>query len=565
MLCCTGLFAQQQTPQSFSEADNHLSEIFSREFMLPDNLSMQTFNYDVGYTIFGNGNLFITSHDTPTEITIADEQEHSDLFIYKQRTILHDSIVSWVNSKVSLLPRSDLDLAEEDSIQLHAKVCYSPLYYAQTGDTLFCTGERINGANAEGEEAVTFYRFCMRNHRNTPYYAIANKRDKDHLTLRYCDIQTHKAFAVENYQTDSPDKILKTGNQFILADDGKTVRIHQTWENNFLKEALVVDKSGKKLARYKFYYAEDESLPRIKAMVTFYPSGTVKLRTKYEEDIKTITAFSKNGKEANFKTASKVEKALTNYFKDNFHPLIISNYAVGIDQFTLTLDCYCDIEESGDMRINTITPPQLSWEYESDDEYQSEASFRFITRRFYKPYFDEFWHELSEQTFPCDAASINGKGVASKLPVHIVCKFQPTLSKPGQIESPDSLSTDSNNVAIQEDVVYMMAEHMPFYPGGKPMLFKFLEENLHYPAYALEHRLQGRVICQFIVETDGSLSNLEVIRSAGDASLDNEAIRVIQSMPGWVPGEQQGANVRVRYTMPVSFRLPGFESQQEQY
>ncbi len=437
----------------------------------------------------------------------------------------------------------------------------SALYYAQAGDTLFCTGERINGANAEGEEAAIFYRFCIRDHRNTPYYAIANKRE-DRLALRYYDTLTHKAFAVENYQTFSPDTVLKSGNQFFLASDGKTVRIHQTWADNCLKEATVVDKHGKKLAKYKFYYAEDEDLPRIKAMVTFYPSGTVKLRTKYEEDIKTITAFSKNGKEAGYKPSSKAEKVLSNYFKDNFHPLIISNYAVGIDYFTLTLDCYCDIDETGKMRINSITPPQLSWDYESDDEYQSKSSFRFITRRFYKPYFDEFWRELSERTFSCDAASINGKGVSSKVPVHIVCYFQPILSKPEPKESADSLSSDST-MEDEGEIVYMLAEHMPFFPGGKPMLFKFLEENLHYPAYALEHHLQGRVICQFIVEIDGSLSHFEVIRSGGDESLDNEAMRVIQSMPGWVPGEQQGENVRVRYTMPVTFRLPGNEKPAE--
>ena len=96
---------------------------------------------------------------------------------------------------------------------------------------------------------------------------------------------------------------------------------------------------------------------------------------------------------------------------------------------------------------------------------------------------------------------------------------------------------------------------MPEFPGGQQALFKFLSENVKYPVIAQENGIQGRVICQFVVNRDGSIVDVEVVRSAGDASLDKEAVRVIKSMPKWKPGKQRGKAVRVKYTLPVNFKL----------
>ena len=79
-------------------------------------------------------------------------------------------------------------------------------------------------------------------------------------------------------------------------------------------------------------------------------------------------------------------------------------------------------------------------------------------------------------------------------------------------------------------------------------------ENVKYPVIAQENGVQGRVICQFVVNRDGSIVDVEVVRSV-DASLDKEAIRVIKSMPKWSPGQQRGKPVRVKYTLPVNFKL----------
>ena len=107
----------------------------------------------------------------------------------------------------------------------------------------------------------------------------------------------------------------------------------------------------------------------------------------------------------------------------------------------------------------------------------------------------------------------------------------------------------------EEEVVFVVVESMPEFPGGQQALFKYLSENVKYPVIAQENGIQGRVICQFVVNKDGSIVYVEVVRSGGDASLDKEAIRVIKTMPKWKPGKQRGKPVRVKYTVPVNFKL----------
>ena len=101
----------------------------------------------------------------------------------------------------------------------------------------------------------------------------------------------------------------------------------------------------------------------------------------------------------------------------------------------------------------------------------------------------------------------------------------------------------------------MVVESMPEFPGGQQQLFKYISENVKYPVIAQENGIQGRVVCQFVVNKDGSIVDVVVVRTSGDASLDKEAIRVIKSMPKWTPGKQRGKPVRVKYTVPVNFRL----------
>lgn len=102
--------------------------------------------------------------------------------------------------------------------------------------------------------------------------------------------------------------------------------------------------------------------------------------------------------------------------------------------------------------------------------------------------------------------------------------------------------------------VFDVVEEMPSFPGGQGALMFYLASNIKYPVVAQENGVQGRVIVSFVVERDGSISDVRVARSV-DPSLDREAQRVVKSMPRWKPGKQNGSAVRVKYTVPVVFRL----------
>ena len=105
-----------------------------------------------------------------------------------------------------------------------------------------------------------------------------------------------------------------------------------------------------------------------------------------------------------------------------------------------------------------------------------------------------------------------------------------------------------------EEKVFDVVEQMPQFPGGDAALFEYLSTHIKYPTIAEENGVQGRVIVTFVVERDGSITDVKVVKSV-DPSLDKEASRVVAGMPKWIPGKQNGSAVRVKYTVPVTFRL----------
>lgn len=107
---------------------------------------------------------------------------------------------------------------------------------------------------------------------------------------------------------------------------------------------------------------------------------------------------------------------------------------------------------------------------------------------------------------------------------------------------------------FDENMVFDVVEQMPSFPGGSEALFNYLSENITYPKDCEDVCVQGRVIITFIVEKDGSITNAEVVKSV-HPSFDEEALRVVKAMPRWIPGKQNGKNIRVKYTIPVSFCL----------
>ena len=127
--------------------------------------------------------------------------------------------------------------------------------------------------------------------------------------------------------------------------------------------------------------------------------------------------------------------------------------------------------------------------------------------------------------------------------------------KEEQIEElPEEVAEETPENAIAEETVFDMVGQMPEFPGGHVALEKYLENHLQYPEVAQENGTQGRVTVQFVVNTDGSISDAQVVRGL-DSSCNGEALRLINSMPRWIPGQQDGKNVRVKYAISVIFKL----------
>ncbi|WP_273389515.1 energy transducer TonB [Barnesiella viscericola] len=131
-------------------------------------------------------------------------------------------------------------------------------------------------------------------------------------------------------------------------------------------------------------------------------------------------------------------------------------------------------------------------------------------------------------------------------------------STPEQGTAPDSstetTTTPTDSMSLPVDSVFEVAEVMPEFPGGTQALFKFISENLEYPQNAIDGQIEGRVVVQFVVDKEGKVGSIQVVRSV-DKMLDQAAIDVVRALPDWKPGMQKGQPVNVRYTLPVSFKL----------
>ena len=122
------------------------------------------------------------------------------------------------------------------------------------------------------------------------------------------------------------------------------------------------------------------------------------------------------------------------------------------------------------------------------------------------------------------------------------------------LKAKEVLVTEPVKPKEEENKVFDVVEQMPSFPGGTAALMAYLQKAIKYPPVAEENGIQGRVICTFVVERDGSVTDVRIAKSV-DPSLDKEAQRVVSAMPKWIPGKQNGQSVRVKYTLPVTFRL----------
>lgn len=579
LLCSAVVQAENELPDSTANTSGiHLSEEFSKHFVLPDAYVMNTFSFDVSYTVYANKTGRVTDLKYTSSITkrtsndaLRPDFSHTPQWLITRE--LSPAIINWLTANGNLLSQTVSEFDFEDSIQMEAQVYYSPILYAQSGDTLFCTGEIENENLCNGEQAGMFYQYYVRNRRNTPYYALV-RRHKNNVTLRIHDSETGKLFNIVNYHIASANLVTKTGNQIYFGEDGKTIRIIQVWKDNQLQSAETYNSDNHVEARYEFQYIT--WYPKLKKKEVLYPNGSVKLRAEYEKDDVTVTAFNEDGSPAKYTPAKDVEKAIKGYFKKNFSVPAIGYEYSGINYFDLKITINCAIDENGTILLTGPSVQRADWSYNYQSKVIQSGQIDHVIMREYSPYYREFWQTLTEQSLQCTPAKINGTPVASKATIRLVHDFTPkytakTTPKPVPT-MPDSIlrlvdsimhlpgdATQPPDSIIQQaandEPLFIVVEQMPEFPGGKEALFRFLNENVKYPAVAVANGIQGRVLCQFVVEKDGTITDVVVVKSGGDPSIDKEAVRVLKSMPKWIPGKQKGQPVRVKYTVPVSFKL----------
>ena len=143
-------------------------------------------------------------------------------------------------------------------------------------------------------------------------------------------------------------------------------------------------------------------------------------------------------------------------------------------------------------------------------------------------------------------------------PLPVVTAAPATAAEPVQAVADVQPKADAPEAVVPDgdDKVYDIVEQQPEFPGGPSAMAKWLGDNIKYPAEAAKNNIQGRVIVQFVVGSDGTVGGAKIIRGV-DPLLDQEALRVINAMPKWTPGKQDGKVVAVKYTIPVTFRQDG--------
>lgn len=161
---------------------------------------------------------------------------------------------------------------------------------------------------------------------------------------------------------------------------------------------------------------------------------------------------------------------------------------------------------------------------------------------------------IQKPNLPPPAVTAPPRVIIPKIkPVDNNVDTKPVDLLPTDVDVPVEPITAPVEEPIDEPDVFIVAEKAPTFPGGTKAMMKYLRDNIKYPASLIEVGIQGRVVLSFVVDTDGSIKDITVLSGAHE-KLDAEAIRVVSSMPKWIPGENQGKKVRVRYNLPVTFR-----------
>lgn len=405
-------------PPELVGGEEALSELFSKTFVLPDGFLMNAFDIQIDGRVAVDGsyriiNAKIRSNYTTlnsSNLTIEDlytcfytwYAKHKDAFIWQPGSIRN----------------------EPDSMFAQVELRYSPLFYAQTGDTLYMNGVQAHHDGAQGEEPGYIWLIYVRNRLNTPYYAIV-RRDEQKLSLSYFDTITHQVFMVENYITHRPDTIYKNGYQNYLNSD-KHIRFRQYFEKDSMRYAEELDSIGRVYAKYTVVYNDHNSYPQMLQKETYYPSGALQMRVRYTSLSDIVETFREDGSKAVYKPSPDAQKKLQKYFKTYFHvPHFTKAAQDNINYFKLKVELRIKIDESGQMHVIKRTNDNVNWSYNYKSGLIYEVVIHNIIENYYGPYYKMFINKLLKQTFECKPATIDKVAVPSIMTVTFEHKFAP--------------------------------------------------------------------------------------------------------------------------------------------
>lgn len=248
--------------------------------------------------------------------------------------------------------------------------------------------------------------------------------------------------------------------------------------------------------------------------------------------LQTLVVFSQN---------AEADKS----FKKGLKALELKNYQEAVNQFTISLDIAPE--------ANSFYNRSVAYYYLGDtcsfcNDLKSAAQLKDSQAE--NLYIEKCLDISLDYNVP-DSIRQNNRGISHFKRVYDKCTTDSTI-----VYIFEDKKTDSLLVADEALPVFMIVEQMPEYPGGDAKKNEYLAKNIVYPEYATKKGIQGTVYVSFIIATDGSVSNVKLLRGIG-GGCDEEALRVVREMPKWIPGRQNGEAVRVLYNMPVYFKLRG--------
>ncbi|MFR9166654.1 MAG: energy transducer TonB [Dysgonomonas sp.] len=266
-----------------------------------------------------------------------------------------------------------------------------------------------------------------------------------------------------------------------------------------------------------------------------------------------IISFNLSAQEESLPAYPGGEEAFSKYFADSIKvPDRIKNSSVKPNyNFSFSMNCYDkafnykldDLHRDILSQVKELLSKMRRWKFQSDSDEMCEYNYKVDVKMTFT---DKASCSYSVSRYSPQIYIMDVKGEAEPEAVDI------------------AVLSDNSPVIVEErysfENPFATVEQMPRYVGGESEMFKFIGENMQYPAKAQEYRIQGRVVLRFVVDKDGSISDVQILRSL-DPECDKEAVRVVKAMPKWKPGKQNGREVPVYFTLPIMFKLENIEKQ----